>query len=114
MEPSGAAASYAQRGEWHHACVSVHTEGRPGVVAAWCTAGVLGAIQWLAILAVARAVWAQYRHHLPTSVSADDRRPQARRLRWAGEAAEQGVEADEAEHNGASQLNSSVRRLLEG
>ena len=25
-------------------------------------------------------------------------------------AAEQGVEADEAEHNGASQLNSSVRR----
>ena len=37
---------------------------------------------------------------------------------WAGqaqhgasdEAAEQGVEADEAEHNGASQLNSSVRR----
>jgi hypothetical protein len=27
-------------------------------------------------------------------------------------AVQQGVEADEAEHNGASQLNSSVRQLL--
>ncbi len=30
----------------------------------------------------------------------------------SGEAAQQGVEADEAEHNGASQLNSSVRRTV--
>jgi hypothetical protein len=30
------------------------------------------------------------------------------------EAAEQGVEADKAEHNGASQLNSSVGRTLAG
>ena len=28
------------------------------------------------------------------------------------EAAQQGVEADEAEHNGASQLNSSVRQTM--
>ena len=33
-----------------------------------------------------------------------------RDIRRVGDGAQQGVEADEAEHNGASQLNSSVRR----
>jgi len=33
---------------------------------------------------------------------------------WKDDAAEQGVEADEAEHNGASQLNSSVLRTVGG
>jgi hypothetical protein len=35
--------------------------GRLGILLAWCGAGALGAIQWLAILAVARAAWAQFR-----------------------------------------------------
>jgi hypothetical protein len=35
--------------------------GRLGIVFAWCGAGFLGAIQWLAILAVARAIWEHYR-----------------------------------------------------
>jgi hypothetical protein len=36
-------------------------------------------------------------------------------LPWrSDDAVEQGVEADEAEHNGASQLNSGVRRTIGG
>jgi hypothetical protein len=35
--------------------------GRTGVVLVWLVAGVLGAAQWIGVVAGARAVWAQFR-----------------------------------------------------
>src|SRR5262245_47472232 len=35
--------------------------GRAGLVLLWCIAGSLGALQWVGIAAVARAIWRQFR-----------------------------------------------------
>ncbi len=40
--------------------------GRAGIVLLWCAAGVLGAIQWTAVAAVAAALWRQFRPHRTT------------------------------------------------
>jgi hypothetical protein len=37
------------------------SSGKAGIVVVWCVAGALGAVQWVGVAAVARAVWNQFR-----------------------------------------------------
>ena len=44
-----------------HVILNPVPPGRAGIVALWCVAGVLGAIQWTAVTAIAVLIWQQFR-----------------------------------------------------
>ncbi len=48
------------------ALASLGVSGPGGTVLLWCISGVLGAVQWIGVIAVLRAVWLQFRHRRMT------------------------------------------------